>query len=187
MTGLVLADMLELEAAKFDLDKFTYIGRIDVVWRVLFASKASGFQSIGDMQKATKVIRFGCTDKTSASGVDISIMSEAFGLKSKIIPGFKGSKEYMLAVVAGRELDAVSASLAGYEDYVQKGDLVMVAVQGSKRFPSYPRVPTVSETPIPNPEGKKYLELLNVLNESGRMVIGPPGLPRTGASSWIKR
>ena len=55
--------------------------------------------------------------------------------------------------------------------------MVMVAVQGSKRFPSYPRVPTVSETPIPNPEGKKYLELLNVLNESGRMVIGPPGLP----------
>jgi tripartite-type tricarboxylate transporter receptor subunit TctC len=177
MTGLVLADMLEIEAAKFDLDKFTYIGRIDVIWRILFASKASGFQSIGDMQKAAKTIRFGCTDKTSASGVDISIMSEVFGLKSKIIPGFKGSKEYMLAVIAGRELDAVSASLAGYEDYVQKGDLTMVAVQGLKRFPAYPRVPTVSETPISNPEGKKLLELLNILNESGRMVLGPPGLP----------
>jgi len=177
MSGLVLAETLELEAAKFDLDKFTYVGRIDVVWRVLFASKASGFKSIEDMKKATKTIRWGVTDKTSASGVDISIMSEAFGLKSKIIPGFKGSKEYMLAVIAGRELDAVSASLAGYEDYVQKGDLTMVAVQGNNRFPSYPRVLTVSETPVSNPEGKRLLELLNILNESGRVVLAPPGVP----------
>jgi tripartite-type tricarboxylate transporter receptor subunit TctC len=177
VSGLWLVDMLGIGSAKFDLDKFTYIGRIDVVWRYLFASKASGFKSIGDMQKATKSIRFGCTDKTSASGMDISIMSEVFGLKSKIIPGFKGSKEYMMAVIAGRELDAVSASLAGYEDYVQKGDLIMVAVQGNKRFPAYPRVPTVSETSVPNPEGKKLLELLEILTKAGRMVIAPPGLP----------
>lgn len=177
VSGLWLADMLGLGATRFDLDKFTYIGRIDVIWRVLFASKASGFKSIGDMQKAKKTIRFGCTDQTSASGVDISIMSEVFGLKTKLIPGFKGSKEYMLAVIAGRELDAVSGSLAGYEDYVQKGDLTMVAVQGNKRFPAYPQVPTVSETPVANPEGKKLLELLDTLNKSGRMVIGPPGMP----------
>ena len=62
----------------------------------------------------------------------------------------------------------------------------MVAVQGNKRFAAYPRVPTVSETPVSNPEGKKLLELLNILNESGRMVHGPPGVPKTGASFWIK-
>lgn len=177
MTGLVLADMLELKTARFELDKFTYIGRIDVVWRVFFASKTSRFKSIGDMQKAAKPIRLGATEKTSASAVDISIMSEVFGLKSKIIPGFKGSQEYMLAVVAGRELDAVSASLAGYEDYVQKGDLVMVAVQGNKRFPNYPHVPTVLETPTVAPDGKKLLDLLYILGESGRMILAPPGVP----------
>ena len=177
MTGLMLADILEMEAAKFDLDKFSYIGRLDVIYRTFFASKASGFKSIADMQKATRPIRFGVTDKTSASGVDMSIMAEVFGLKAKIIPGFKGSKEYLQAVIAGRELDTCSASIAGFEDYVKSGDLVMVAVQGGKRFPAYPKVAAVSETPVTKPEGKKLLELLNVLNEPGRMVIGPPGLP----------
>jgi tripartite-type tricarboxylate transporter receptor subunit TctC len=178
MTGLMLADILEMEAAtKFDLDKFSYIGRLDVIYRTFFASKTSGFKTIADMQKATKPIRFGVTDKTSASGVDMSIMAEAFGLKAKIIPGFKGSKEYLQAVIAGRELDSSSASIAGFEDYVKSGDLVMVAVQGSKRFPAYPKVATVSETAFAKPEGKKLMELLNALNEPGRMIIGPPGLP----------
>ncbi len=178
LTSLVLAEMLELEAAKFDLDKFTFIGRIDVVWRVLFASKASGFKSMADMQRASKPIRFGVTDKSSASAADIAILSEAFGFKSKIIPGFKGTREYMLAVVAGRELDGTSASLYGYEDYIKRNEITMVAVQGDRRFPGYPQVPTLLETPALRPEGKKLLELLHVLGESGRMVVlAPPGLP----------
>jgi tripartite-type tricarboxylate transporter receptor subunit TctC len=178
MAGLVVADMLKLEAAKFELAKFTYIGRIDLAWRVLFASRASGFKLIGDMQKTVKPIRFGVTEKISPSAVDIAIMSEVFGLKSKIIPGYKGATEYTLAVVNGKELDAMSALLSGLEDYVKKGDLTMVAVQGPKRFPNYPQVPTVSEIQTLNPEGKKLLEFLNVLGEAGRtVVLGPPGLP----------
>ena len=39
LAGLIIADMLELETARFEVDKFTYIGRIEVAWRVLFASK----------------------------------------------------------------------------------------------------------------------------------------------------
>lgn len=178
VTGLAISEMLGLEGVKFEVDKFTYVGRIDVVWRVLLASKASGFKSIADMQKATKTIRFGVGEKISASAIDIAIISEAFGLKSKITPGYKGSKEYMLAVIAGRELDAISAFIPGYENYVQKGDLTMVAVQGSKRFLNFPQVPTVSETPTLNPGGKKLLEFLGVLIEAGRYVVAaPPGLP----------
>jgi len=176
LTSLVLAEMLELKAARFELNKFTYIGRIDLAWRFLFASKVSGFKSIGDMQKTVKPIRFGVTDKSSTSAVDIAILSEAFGLKTKIIPGYKGSREYLLAVAAGRELDLATAQLVGFEDYVEKGDLVSVAVQGPKRFPNFPRVKTVSETPVPTPEGKKLLELLDVLARTGRVVLAPPGL-----------
>jgi tripartite-type tricarboxylate transporter receptor subunit TctC len=178
LAGLIIADMLKLETARFEVDKFTYIGRIEVTWRVFFASNVSGFKSIGDMQKAVKPIRFGVTEKISTSAVDMAILSEAFGLKSKIITGYKGPKEYVLAVVAGRELDAVTAVMTGCEDYVEKGDITMVAGMGNKRFPNYPHVPTIYETPILNPEGKKLLELLNALGEAGRFVVlAPPGVP----------
>jgi tripartite-type tricarboxylate transporter receptor subunit TctC len=177
MQGLVTSTMLKLDTVRFELDKFSYIGRIDVVYRVLFASKASGFKSIQDMQKSTKTIRFGVTGKASASAVDNAIISEAFGLKSKIIPGFKGSRGYMMAVIAGRELECACVSLAAFEDYVERGEVTMVAVQGEKRFPKYPHVPTVSETPNVTPEGKKLLQLLGDLGKAGRMLFAPPGLP----------
>src|SRR4030042_6353341 len=98
MPGMVVAEMLEFKAAKFELDKFSYIGRVEVMDRDLFTSKASGFKSIADMQRATKTIRFGTVDPTSLSSVEETLFAEAFGLNAKIIPGYKGSKEYTLAV-----------------------------------------------------------------------------------------
>ncbi|MDI6755790.1 MAG: tripartite tricarboxylate transporter substrate-binding protein [Thermodesulfobacteriota bacterium] len=178
MPGMVVAEMLEFEAVKFELDKFSFIGRVEVMDRALFASKASGFKSIADMQKATKTIRFGTVDPTSLSSVEESLFAEAFGLKAKIIPGYKGSKEYILAVIAGRELEAAVTSLAGYnQELVKKGELSLLAVMGKKRNPDFPEVPTFIESPGIKPEGKKLIELLDILIDGGRMIVAPPGVP----------
>ena len=178
MPGMVVAEMLEFEAARFELDKFSYIGRVEVMDRALFASKASGFKSISDMQKTSKTIRFGTVDPTSLSSVEETLFAEAFGLNAKIIPGYKGSREYTLAVIAGRELEAAVTSLAGYnQDLVKKGDLSLLAVMGKKRNPDFPEVPTFIESPGIKPEGKKLIELLDILIDGGRMIVAPPGVP----------
>ena len=177
MPGMVVAEMLEFEAARFGLGKFAYIGRVEVMDRGLFASKASNFKSISDMQKATKTIRFGTVDPTSQSSVDEALFAEALGLKAKIIPGYKGSKEYMLALIAGRELEAATTTLAGYEEHVKKGELTLLAVMGKKRIPAFPEVLTFMETQGVNPEGKKLIELLDILTDGGRMILAPPDVP----------
>jgi tripartite-type tricarboxylate transporter receptor subunit TctC len=129
------------------------------------------------MQKAPKTIRFGTVDPTSQSSVDEALFAEALGLKAKIIPGYKGSKEYMLALIAGRELEAATTTLAGYEEHVKKGDLSLLAVMGKKRNSDFPEVPTFMESPGLKPEGKKLIELLDILTEGGRMILAPPNLP----------
>lgn len=59
MGGLILADSLRLpDAAKSNTEKFNYLGRILVEYRAIFASRASGFTSIMDMQKSPTPIRF---------------------------------------------------------------------------------------------------------------------------------
>lgn len=177
MPGMVLAEMLGFEAVKYELGKFSYVGRVEVMWRALFASKASGFNSIADMQKAPKTIRFGTVDPTSQSSVEEALLAEAFGLKAKIVPGYKGSREYMLAAIAGKEVDAASTSLAGYEGMVRARELTLVAHLGKQRHPDFRDVPTALETPGLSAEGKKLLDLLTILVDSGRMIVAPPGTP----------
>ena len=177
MPGMIVSDMLEFQEVKYELDKFTYIGRVEVMTRGFFASKASGFSSVADMQKSTKVIRFGSVDPTSQSSVDASMISEAFGLKSKIIPGYKGSKEYMLALTAGREVDAAVTTFTGYDRNVKRGEIGLISIMGKNRHPDFSEIPAILETPGLSPEGRKLLELLTILVESGRMIVAPPGLP----------
>jgi len=177
MPGMIVSDMLGFEEVKYELEKFSYIGRVEIMTRGFFASKASGFKSVADMQKATKVIRFGSVDPTSQSSVDAAMISEAFGLKSKIIPGYKGSKEYMLALMAGREVDAAVTTFTGYDTNVKRGEIGLICMMGKKRHPDFPEIPAILEIPGLSPEGRKLLELLTILVESGRMIVGPPDLP----------
>jgi tripartite-type tricarboxylate transporter receptor subunit TctC len=176
VTGMVVSEMLGVGGVKYEMDKFTYIGRVAVEHRAVFASKASGIKSIEDMQKAPKTIRFGTTNFTAHSAVNVSLLIEAFGLKAKIIPGYKGNQEYILAVMAGRELDAMDTSLLAYEEEGKREALNLVAISGKHRFHGYPDVPTVMETPSLKPEGKKYIDLINALHDLNRMILAPPGV-----------
>ncbi len=178
MPGMIIGDLLEFEAVKYDLEKFSYIGRTDTTWRGLFTSNASGLKTIQDMMKASKPIRFGSTDPTAQSSVDASFICEAFNLKAKIIPGYKGSKEYMVAIMAGREVDAAVTNFSGYEDLARKKEASLICMMGTKRHPDFQATPYILETPGLSPEAKKLLDVPIVINEAGRMIVAPPGIPR---------
>ncbi len=177
MPGMIIGDLLDFEGVKYDLEKFSYVGRTDTTWRGLFTSNASGLKTIQDMTKASKPIRLGSTDPTAQSSVDASFICEAFNLKGKIIPGYKGSKEYMVAIMAGREVDAAVTNFSGYEDLARKGEANLVCMMGAKRHPDFPATPQILETPGLSPEAKKLLEVPIVINEAGRMIVAPPGVP----------
>jgi tripartite-type tricarboxylate transporter receptor subunit TctC len=182
MPGMIIGDLLDIEGVKYELDKFTYVGRVETVWRGLFTSKASGFKSIQDMMKAAKPIRFGSTDPTAQSSVDASLIAEAFHLRAKIVPGYKGSKEYMLALIAGREVDAAATNFTGYEEFAKKGEIILAAMIGKQRYPDFPGTPYLLETPGLSSDGKRLLEILYVTNEAGRMMVAPSKVPEAKRS-----
>jgi tripartite-type tricarboxylate transporter receptor subunit TctC len=174
---MAFAEMFEFEEVKYEMDKFSYICRVEVPDRAMVVSNASGFKSIADMQKSTKTIRFASIGANSQNSVESSLIIEAFGLKGKIIPGYKGQPEYMLAVMAGREVDVALGNLANIFENLKKGELTLVSSEGDKRYPAFPKVPFLLETPGIKPGGKKLLEVLTTANGAGRMIIAPPGVP----------
>ncbi len=179
MFGMIMGEMLDYEEVKYELDKFTYIGRLGVTRRCCVASKASGYKSFADMQKASKTIRFGGVDPISQSTIEAAIISEAAGLNAKIVTGYKGNKEHILATVAGRELDADCTGTADFTEYIDRNEVTLITSIDNKRNPVRPQTPTVLEIPGLKPEGKKLLELLVHIQQGGYMIIAPPGLPET--------
>lgn len=177
-SGMILTEIMEFEGVKYELAKFSHIGRVAQEWWGLFTSKASGFKTVQDMQKATKPIRLSGVDPSTQTGVSSALFLEAFGLKGKLVVGYKGSPQMMVALIAGKEIDGFIVSLPVSEQYLKAGQVYMAAQMGSKRCPRYPEIPTLLETPGLPAEGKKLLELLAILAESGRMVVAPPGTPK---------
>jgi tripartite-type tricarboxylate transporter receptor subunit TctC len=176
-TGMALFECLELPTVKYKLDRFTYLCRADMLNQMLFTSKASGFRNISDMQKSTKVIRVGATDPTSAAAVAAALMIEAFGLNAKIVGGYKGISEVWLALAAGRELEALIANPAGFDDYIKGNQVTVAAAWHHQRRPDFPDVPAALEVPGLKPEGRRLLEFGNFLADIGRMILAPPGVP----------
>lgn len=176
-TGMALFECMGLPTVKYKLDKFTYICRTDALNQMLFTSKASGFKTISDMMKATKTIRVGATDPASAAAMAGALFIEGFGLNAKMVAGYKGIAEVMLAIVTGRELDAVITTPAGFSDYFEKDQITVAAAWHHTRRPVFPDVPPALETPGLRPEGRKFLELGNLLADIGRMILAPPGVP----------
>ncbi len=177
MSGLVIAKMLGLEQATFEIEKFNYLGRLEVIDRALFAGKPSGFKSIADMQKSPRPVHFTTSEITGDAAVDAALISEGFGLKAKIVPGSKGTAQSSLFVVAGRGIDAVCGSFAERQGFVKKGEMIVILFLGKKRNPDYPEVPIALEAPGIKPGGRKYIELSSEMPESGRMILTSPGVP----------
>ncbi len=175
-SGMALYEALELATVKYKLDQFTYVARTDVLNQMVFTSKASGFKTVADMQKATKTIRVGTTSPSSASAVAGALLIEAFGLNAKMVSGYKGSREIMLALVGGKEIDAYVSTPAGFDDYLANDQVTVVAAWHDKRRPSFPNTPSVLETPGLKPEGRKFIELGKSFGDIGRMIIAPPGV-----------
>ncbi len=176
--GMILSEIMGREGVSYQMAKFGYVGRVAEEWWGVFTSKASGFKTIQDMQKAKKPIRLCGQDASTQAGASSALFLEAIGLKGRLVLGYKGSPEMMLALIAGREIDGFVVSLPVSEPYLKAGQIYMAAQLGTKRCPRYSDIPTLLETPGLSADGKKILELNSMLAESGRMFVTPPGTPQ---------
>ena len=178
--GMTLGEMLQYETiklAKYKIQKFTAICRIEYQIRGLIAGKPSGFRSLMDMKNSAEPVRFAFTDPTSDAAAEAALVAEAFDFKAKMIAGWKSSGEYWLAIISGRGADASFVAIRRMKGYVEKGELFPITVLSRKRMPDFPETLSLFENPGLNPEKRKYAELAMRMNEPGRAIMAPPGVP----------
>ena len=110
MEGTPLAQAIGVDGVRFDCRKFGWLATIYKDVRFIYVAPASPYKSIDDLRKL-KPAKAATTTVTSPSGPTLILALEALGMDNvKIIAGYPGSTEVILAVRRG-EADVTCQSI----------------------------------------------------------------------------
>ena len=201
--GMVLANQLYVTAPKDG----TYIGMVrgTVMEEELYKNPQVQFESrkfewLGNMNsdvdtcvvspqsKVRKIEDFYTTEVTvGASGVGAQSYSfpiayqKILGMKLKVIAGYEGTPDRMLAMERGELGGACGVSVSTYYSQVdplaKQGKVLLIAQAALRKDPRLPNVPNILDQ-AKDADQRAMLQLLFAPLTLGRPLAAPPGTPR---------
>lgn len=177
-----LDSILKAPGAKFQASKLTWIGNANQITNVCVAWGATGVTSAAQLRDREFLL--GVVSGTSTESM-ANLLNELAGTKMKLVRGYKGTAEVMLAMERG-EVEGLCG--IGYDSYVSSNSdwinnkKANVFVQmGAERDPELPNAPFMRDLLV-NKEDAALLEFLVGRMYMGRPFLAPPGLaPETTA------
>lgn len=155
--------------AKFNVEKFQYIGRCldgTKMTGTIFTSKQAGLTTFKDVLKYDKVLRWASMGKGTVPWLSTVILSRKFNIKNVQIHGYVGLEA--LHAVSRGEADAVSFPAFLGRSFVEKNQLNAALVIANERYKPFPNTPTCVEAGIP--------ELVDMVAVH-HIIIAPPRTP----------
>jgi len=174
---LALEEALRSPGAHYKAAEFTWIGRMTSILEVYFTWKTSKAKTIEDARQ----------HETPMAGTGAGSPSEGYpkllnalaGTKFKIISGYPGSTQGMLAMERG-EVDGGLTSWNTIkrtkQNWLQNRDINVLVQYAPERHPELRDVPTVLEV-AQTPEGRQALAFYISGADLGRSLLAPPGIP----------
>ena len=178
-----LAQTLALDSVvgsstKLDASNFRYLGRLTTNIDVGAALPATGIRTFEDVRQRQYTI--GASGGGSTTVLFPLSLNAYAGAKFKIVRGYKGTSEILLAMER-REVDIVGAyGLPGmrvsHPGWIDKGEAVIIYQAALKRHRLIPSVPTLPELAVSD-EAVAILRAVASTSEIGRSIIITPDVP----------
>ena len=165
--GLFSYQLFGEQKVRYDMTKFTWIGRAAIARYLLCVGKKSPYKNIDDLKKSGKPIKLSDTGRSSTSALASMLLFSKLGLPLEKIYGYKGASEMIVAAIQG-DADGMLLPLSTLFKYVKSGDLKPIVLFSEQRDPLIPEVPTVGEL------GHEDLLTVNLQ----RLIGAPPGVPK---------
>ncbi|MPY69817.1 MAG: hypothetical protein GEU92_07005 [Alphaproteobacteria bacterium] len=165
------------EAAKFDVNKFQWIGVVAPVVQSFTVMRSAPATTIEGMRE--KEIIAGATGVGSDTYVVPKLANYALGTKIKIVKGYKGTAAIALAMERG-EVHAWAgpwtSKEARFPELLNPEKAVQLFQFGLIRQPGYEETPLLTDL-IAVPEKKRVAEFLSGPTALGRSLVAPPEVP----------
>lgn len=171
-------DNLTNPSSGIDVSKMSYLGRVVTNTDTGVALPRSGIRSFDDVR--TKQFTVGASGGGSTTVLFPTALSTYAGAKFKIIRGYKGTTEIVLAMERN-EVDIVGAYgipgiLVSQPGWVHRGEATFVYQATLKRHRLLPNVPTIPEL-AQSDEGREVLRAAASTGDIGRSILTTPGVP----------
>jgi tripartite-type tricarboxylate transporter receptor subunit TctC len=173
--SIYLDQILNLHGVKVDATKFNWIGRILSNSAVLFAWHTAPDKTIQDVFKNTLIV----STSGAASKLNWTVLKNLLGMKFRIITGYKGSADAMLAMERG-EVQALSMPWPELKtrgaELLRDKKINLLLQTGLEKHQDLQDVPRMIDL-ARNDNEKKLLALFSSGATVGRSVVAPPDLP----------
>ncbi len=176
--GIPLQARLGQPQARFEPGKFLWIGRIHSSSSVTMVWHTSKIMSLDDAKGREVVLS--ATGAGSTGSLYPSVMNEVLKTRFKLIQGYKGTHEGMLAMERG-EAEGHSTTWEAVKSVNMrwvKEKMIRVLVQhGLHRAPDLPEVPTSVEL-ASTPDDRAVMRAIMGAAEIGKAYFTTPDVPR---------
>jgi tripartite-type tricarboxylate transporter receptor subunit TctC len=172
-----LDEKLGSPGVRFKTSGFNWIGRVDSLINMIFTVKTSKVQSFEDALKYE--VRLSGTGVGSTVSIYPTVMNHVFGTKFKLIMGYRGSNDAMLAVERGEvegHSTAYTALKVAHPDWIANKTVTIFTQFSIKRHPEMPDVPTAVDL-ARNDDERQVLSAIMAAAEVGTAFFTTPGVP----------
>jgi tripartite-type tricarboxylate transporter receptor subunit TctC len=174
---IALDEKLGTQGVRFKTAELNWIGRLDSLVNIVFMWKTSPVKTFADAQKIQATLSG--TGVGSMVSIYPTVMNNVLGTRFKLIMGYKGSSDAMLAVERG-EVEGHSTSWTAlkvaHPDWLRDGSVTILAQFALKRHADLPDISTAVDL-ARNDEERAILRAVMNATEVGTAFFTTPGVP----------
>jgi tripartite-type tricarboxylate transporter receptor subunit TctC len=185
--GPILEPLIGARDPGYDMSQFTMIGAVTKDVSVCVAWAKSPFQTIEDVRKQQMIVAgTGAGSETDTWPV---ILNDVLGTQFKVVTGYQGSQETIIAIERGEAHGRCGFSLSSLKsakpDWLHDRKVNVLIQIALEKSPELAGVPLVFDL-IKKEDDRQMLELLVGPTAIARPFVGPPGMP-PGRATLLRR
>ncbi len=169
-TGLIYNQLIRHEAARFDLEKMSWVGKAAYDPRVMAIAVQSPIRTYQDLVAQKQPVTFAAAGIGSAAYVETVMLTSVLKLPIKILTGYNGNDD-MLAMRRGEVVGTISAR-STWDPFVANGIARYIAQIGGNAT-DVPQLMSFVSDPGP----RSLIALIQTQCDVSRLTAGPPGIP----------
>ena len=174
---MALDEKLGSQGVRFKTAELNWVGRVDSLVNMVFTWKTSPVRTFADAQQREATLSG--TGAGSTVSIYPTVINNVLGTKFKLVMGYRGSNEAMLAVERG-EVEGHSTSWTAlkvaHPDWVRDKSVSILVQFALKRHAELPDVPTAVELGRTDEERRILGAVMNA-SEVGSAFFTNPGVP----------